>query len=190
MKKLQIILSMCLLTSCAQDMGHYVALPSKSPCKTVIIAPNRHHVDDAIYKQLVEWAQHELPTLDYIVLDTVTPDSPPVCGEVLLHYSSQLIPMPVVSDTPKSSDPKMCVNTPGMAPLFRYQLILEIQDPHTQEKFFSISTEMESTETDIQKILLDMEQALYAKFLRVQGPESHVEVRTTSKILPASKRFL
>ena len=190
MKQLQIILSMFLLASCAQDMGHYVGVESPSPCKTIIIAPNRYNIDDAIYKKLVTWAQHELPTLDYIVLDTVTPDSPPVCGEVLLHYSSQSIPMPIVSDTLKNSDSKTCVNTPGMTSLFRYQLILEIQDPTTQEKFFSISTEMESTETDIEKILLDMEQALYAKFLRVQGPESHVKLSITSKILPASKYFL
>jgi hypothetical protein len=189
MKQLQIILGMFLLASCAQDMGHYVGVTAKSPCKTLIIAPNRYNIDDAIYKKLVEWAQNELPTLDYMVLDTVTPDSPPICGEVALHYSSQPIPMVSNSNTPKPSDPKICVNTPNMDSLFRYQLTLEIQDPNTQEKFFSISTEMESTETDIQKILSDMEQALYAKFLRVQGPESHVKLNTTSNILSASKYF-
>jgi hypothetical protein len=183
MKKKYSILAMFLLTGCAQDMGHYATLSAKGHCKIVTIAPNRNNIDNTIYKKLVEWAQQELPALGYLVLDQVTEDIPPACGEVVLHYSSQFLPN---HDTPPMpTDTQMCANAPTTTPLSRYQLTLAIQHHKTKENVFIISTEMESSETDQEKILSDMESALYDKFLRVQGPESQVETKTTSKILPA-----
>jgi hypothetical protein len=70
-------------------------------------------------------------------------------------------------------------------PLTRHQFALEIQNTRSQENILHISAEMESSETNQEQILSDMENAMYSKFLQVQGPKSKVETKTTGKILPA-----
>ena len=180
MKNIYVILGMFLLAGCAQDMGHYVSLPTQSPCKMVSIGPNNSDIDSTIYDKLVAWIQSELPRLGYVIVDPTAEDAPCTCGEVIVHYSSQ-----VIQTHEAPADSKMCINTPVVTTLIRHQLTLEIQKTKTQESILRISAEMESSEADQDRILSDMENSLYSKFLQVQGPESQVETKTTRKILPA-----
>ena len=167
MKKIYSILGTFLLVGCAQDMGHYVNLPAKISCKIVTISPNLYGMEQSTYNKLLGWAKKQLPALGYTVLGKVREDSPRPCGEVTFHYSRQGLAM-AESDTTF---------------LYRHQLTLYIQDIVTQEKLFSVATELESSEADEDKMITDMENALNTKFLQVKGPESHVETIAVNKIL-------
>jgi hypothetical protein len=109
--QLYIMLGMFLLGGCAQDMGYYVNLPAQSTCKIVTISPNRTGIDHGIYNRLVAWAQKELPSLGYMIVDPTAKDAPSTCGEVVAHYSSQVLPTHETSAA--STDSKTCINTPA-----------------------------------------------------------------------------
>lgn len=182
MKNIYVILGMFLLAGCAQDMGHYVNLPTQSPCKMVSISPNRTGIENTIYEKLVAWIETELPKLGYVIVDPTAEGAPSTCGKVIIHYSKQFLPN---HETPSATTDSMtCVNTPTLS-LTRHQLTLEIQKMDTKENILRISAEMESSETDQDRILSDIENSLYSKFLQVQGPESQAETKATRKILPA-----